>query len=220
MKILAIEFSSSQRSAAVVEGGAGVAPTLLGAARQDGPENIRPLALVEEALRAARLEREAIDALAVGLGPGSYTGIRMAISLAQGWQLARAVRLLGVGSVEALAAQAQAQDISGPVSLVIDAQRNEFYLAVYELGGPGPRVVEALRLATQAEMEQRAAAGELILGPDLQRRLPSARVLFPDAATVGALAAARTDFIPGENLEPIYLRETTFVKAPPPRLVP
>ena len=171
-------------------------------------------------MRAARLEREAIDALAVGLGPGSYTGIRMAISLAQGWQLARAVRLLGVGSVEALAAQAQAQDISGPVSLVIDAQRNEFYLAVYELGGPGPRVVEALRLATQAEMEQRAAAGELILGPDLQRRLPSARVLFPDAATVGALAAARTDFIPGENLEPIYLRETTFVKAPPPRLVP
>ena len=218
MKILALEFSSSQRSAAVVEGGAGGPPALLGTALQTGSEKIRPLALVEEALRAARLEREHIDALAVGLGPGSYTGIRMAISLAQGWQLARAVRLLGVGSVEALAAQAQ--DISGPVSLVIDAQRNEFYLAVYELGGPVPRVVEALRLATQAEMEQRAAAGELILGPDLQRRLPSARVLFPDAATVGALAAARTNFVPGEQLEPIYLRETTFVKAPPPRLVP
>ena len=44
--------------------------------------------MIEEALREAGLEREQIEVLAVGLGPGSYTGIRVALSLAQGWQLA------------------------------------------------------------------------------------------------------------------------------------
>ena len=49
--------------------------------------------------------------------------------MAQGWQLARGVKLLGVSSAECLAAQAQAEKIFGRVNVVIDAQRNEFYLA-------------------------------------------------------------------------------------------
>ena len=73
--------------------------------------------------------------IAVGLGPGSYTGIRAAIAMAQGWQLARGVKLLGVSSAEALAAQAQAENIFGRVNLVIDAQRGEFYLATWEISG-------------------------------------------------------------------------------------
>ena len=84
-------------------------------------------------LREAGLEREQIEVIAVGLGPGSYTGIRVAISIAQGWQLARGVKLLGVSSAECLAAQAQAEKIFGRVNVVIDAQRNEFYLAAYEI---------------------------------------------------------------------------------------
>jgi len=64
--------------------------------------------------------------IAVGLGPGSYTGVRAAIALAQGWQLAREIKLLGVSSVEAIAVQAQAEKIFGRVNVVMDAQRNEF----------------------------------------------------------------------------------------------
>jgi len=64
--------------------------------------------------------------LAVGLGPGSYTGIRVALSIAQGWQLAGGVKLLGLSSVECVAAQAQAEKISGRVNVLIDAQRNDF----------------------------------------------------------------------------------------------
>ena len=66
----------------------------------------RALAMVAAALREAGLEREQIECLAIGLGPGSYAGVRAAISLAQGWQLALGVKLLGVRSVEAVAAQA------------------------------------------------------------------------------------------------------------------
>ena len=105
----------------------------LGEAIETGQRSTNALGLVEEALRQAQLDRAQIECLAIGLGPGSYNGIRLAIALAQGWQLARPVKLLGISSVECLAAQAQAEGIFGRVEVVIDAQRNEFYLAGYDL---------------------------------------------------------------------------------------
>jgi tRNA threonylcarbamoyl adenosine modification protein YeaZ len=167
------------------------------------------------------LEREDIECLAIGVGPGSYTGIRAAISIAQGWQLVREdVRLLGLSSVECLASQAQAEALHGRVNFVIDAQRNEFYLATYELEAAGARVIEPLRLAVFSEVAARVEAGQAIIGPEANRWFPTARLLFPDAGALAKLAAGRTDFVSGESLEPIYLRETSFVKAPPRRVLP
>ena len=129
MKMLAFEFSSPQRSVAVCDGAAAV-----GEAIDSSPGNaMQPLALTEQALRQAGLEREQIEGIVIGLGPGSYTGIRAAIALAQGWQLGRGVRLLGVSSAECVAAQAQTDGLPGKVTVVIDAQRGEFYLAGFEI---------------------------------------------------------------------------------------
>jgi hypothetical protein len=52
------------------------------------------------------------------------------------------------------------------------------------------------------------------------RWLPQGKILFPSAATLGRLAAERSDFVGGDKLTPVYLRETNFVKAPrnPPGL--
>jgi len=218
MKILALEFSSPQRSVAVVHGGAGAGPWCLGEAVETGAGATDALGLVEAALGQAQLDREQIECLAVGLGPGSYTGIRLAISLAQGWQLARPVRLLGISSAECLAAQAQAEGIIGRVELVIDAQRNEFYLATYDVEPQGRREIEPLRLATLADVHARQQAGARLFGPEVTTWFPGGRVLFPRAATLGQLARDRSDFVAGERLEPIYLREIRFVKAPPPRI--
>ena len=71
---------------------------------ETGGHGANAFGMIEQVLAEAKIEREQVDVLAVGLGPGSYTGIRAAISMAQGWQLARGVKLLGVGSVECLAA--------------------------------------------------------------------------------------------------------------------
>jgi len=219
MTILALEFSSSQRSVAVLQEQKDARSLCLGEAIETGARSTRALGLVDEALRQAQVEREQIECLAVGLGPGSYTGIRLAIALAQGWQLARPVQLLGLGSAECLAAQAQAGGITGRVEIVIDAQRDEFYLAGYNLSAGSLREAEPLRLVTAAEVRAREQAGGLIVGPEVDKWFAGGRVLFPRAATVGELAQGRTDFVPGEKLEPIYLRETRFVKAPPPRTV-
>lgn len=215
MKILAIEFSFRRRSVAIVVDG-----RVLGAAMEEADRATRAIGLIERALAEARLEREQIECLAVGLGPGSYTGIRAAIALAQGWQLARPVKLLGISSVDALAAEAQANGWFGRVNFAIDAQRNELCLAGYDIASDDFREIIPLRLASPDEVRASSAAGEIIAGPDATRWFPEGRLLFPSADVLGRLAANRADFLAGEKLEPIYLRETNFVKAPPPRRPP
>jgi tRNA threonylcarbamoyladenosine biosynthesis protein TsaB len=204
MTILALEFSSARRSAALARGG----EVLAEATEQNGARGTNAFGLVEKILADAHGQRAEVEVIAVGLGPGSYTGIRAAIALAQGWQLAAGVKLLGVSSVASLAAQAQAENIFGRVNLVIDAQRVEFYLTTWEISGTQRREISPLEIVPAAEIAARTAAGEICAGPEMERRL------FPSAATIARLAAERTDFLPGDRLEPVYLRETSFVKAP------
>ncbi len=216
MKILAVEFSSARRSVAVVQGaGDGPGPKVMAWEADSHAVDRRQLSslgLVTEALGKAGVEREEIEGVAVGIGPGSYTGIRVAIALAQGWQLARGVRLLAISSAECLAAQAQAEGLLGRVEVVIDAQRGEVYLAGYEISAGDWRETEALRLGTLAQAQERQSTGWALAGPEVTRWFPEGRVLFPTAATLGGLALGRSDFIAGEALEPLYLRQAGFVK--------
>jgi tRNA threonylcarbamoyladenosine biosynthesis protein TsaB len=216
MKILAVEFSSEQRSVGVVQTSGGSDPVLLGRAVETGRH--RALGLVEEALQQAHCEREEIETLAVGLGPGSYNGIRGAIALAQGWQLGRGVNLIGISSMECLALGAEQREIFGLINIIVDAQRQEFYLARYQISAGAWREEGNLRLAPSAEIEALAQGGGRLVGPGAAEWFPTALNLYPDAAILGRLAANRRDFVPGEKLEPIYLRETNFKKAPPIRV--
>ncbi len=214
MTILALEFSSSHRSAALACDGC-----VLASAAETSERGTNAFGMIEQVLAAAKLERAQIGCLAVGLGPGSYTGIRVAISIAQGWQLARGVKLLGISSVECLAAQARAEQIFGRVHVTVDAQRGEFYLATYEVSTSMVKEVEALKIIPAAGVEARVEAGEIVVGPEITRKIPSGRDLFPSATMLATLAAGRTGFVAGEKLEPVYLRETSFVKSPRPRSV-
>ncbi len=242
MKILALEFSSPQRSVAVVSsvrrdelpGSPSRREQVKNGTRVTRPSEVsvsevvetatnnpmKPLSMVETVLKQAGLEREQIEGLAIGLGPGSYTGIRVAIALAQGWQLARRVKLPRLNSVECIAAQAQADGFTGKACVVIDAQRDEFYVAGYDVEVGECHEVWPLRLAKLPEVRERGNTGETLIGPEVTRWFPHGRVIFPRAATLGRLAMTRGEFVPGEKLEPIYLRETAFVKAPPPRVLP
>ncbi len=257
MKILALEFSSNQRSAAVFEGvsnsvgqtscrpiaadlTSGFIPAsrstrsaagsdaglpragsrVLAVTVEDSTQSLNALGLIDRTLGAAGVEREQIEEIAVGLGPGSYTGIRAAIALAQGWQLARSVRVIGVSSIECLVAQACGLGWIGKACLVIDAQRNEFYLAEYELGPAGGQLVHPLRLASREEARACGGPGGMIIGPEVGAWFPEGRLLIPSAATLAELAVGRAPAASADNLEPIYLREARFTKAPPPRVLP
>jgi tRNA threonylcarbamoyladenosine biosynthesis protein TsaB len=205
MTILALEFSSEQRSVALARDG-----VVLAEACEFGGRDTKAFGLIEKVLAAAKIAREEIEVIAVGLGPGSYTGIRAAIAVAQGWQLARGVKLLGISSAECLAAQAQG--IFGRVNVVIDAQRGEFYAATWEISAAARAEIAPLKIVTAAEIAARKAAGEICAGPAAEP------VLFPSATMLVRLATGREDFLPGEQLVPIYLREVNFVKSPPSRI--
>lgn len=173
--------------------------------------------LIQRALAAAGVAREAVERIAVGLGPGSYTGIRAAIAIAQGWQLARGVGLVGVDSVRVLAAQLHATGERGRCHLVVDAQRGEFYCATYELAEDGPREVAPLRIVSAAEVRGRWERGEPVLGPGAAAAFPGAVDAWPDAITAARICRSSEAFSAGEALTPIYLREVSFLKTPPLR---
>ncbi|MDE3068329.1 MAG: tRNA (adenosine(37)-N6)-threonylcarbamoyltransferase complex dimerization subunit type 1 TsaB [Verrucomicrobiota bacterium] len=223
MMILALEFSSAQRSVAVWKSAPGGPPAAAGRAGripqiyetiQTNEQGTKALEMIETVLAEGGIEREKINVVAVGLGPGSYTGVRAAISIAQGWQLARGVRLLGVSSMECLAAEAQAEKISGRVNVVVDAQRNEIYFAAYEISSGNRREIMPLSILSPATVQRWTDANEIFIGPEATHWFPDGWRVFPRAATLARLAAARTDSAPGETLEPIYLRETRFAKLP------
>ena len=65
-----------------------------------------------------------------------------------------------------------------------------------------------MKIVSGTEVESLESAVEIRIGPEQEKQI------FPPAARVAQLAAGRGDFVPGEKLEPIYLRETSFVKAP------
>lgn len=214
MTILALEFSSDVRSMACVADG-----RVLARAAETGGRSTRAFALIEQVLQQAGIEREAVDCLALGVGPGSYTGIRVAIAIAQGWQVARGIRLLAVSTADCLAEQARLDGTRGRIHVAIDAQRNEFYHAIYELAERPAQPAAPLRLATLVEIQAAATEAPLLTFSETASRIPGARPVNPDAGTLGLIAAPRRNFIPGEQLQPVYLREIAFVKAPPPRAI-
>ena len=205
MKILALEFSSRQRSVAITDGDQLLAHVGTDEFRQS------PLTLIDRALTEACLPRDSITTIALGIGPGSYTGVRGAIATAQGWQLASNVNLLAVPSTEILAATARANGLRGETDFIIDAQRHEYYHATWNLTDDSQTETSPLKIIGVTEAAELEAHG-----PD-SISFPTCVPLYPDAAVLTQLVTSRTDFQSGESIQPIYLRKTEFTKVPPPR---
>lgn len=206
MTILALEFSSDRRGVAVFRDGVVLSEVVHGGTRET------PIfELITRALGDAHVDRREISCVAAGLGPGSYTGIRLAISVAQGWQLGTEVMTVGVSSLENLAVTGAPL---GPLLLAVDSQRSEFAVVEAE----GGVLTGTVRLVPTAELSVRMAAGWRIAGPDLPPALVGGLALHPTASVLARLAVGRTP-VKAEELTPIYLREAAFVKSPPGRTV-
>lgn len=195
-----------------------------GLAGQSEGRETQPFRLIREALEAAGVRREQIERVAVGLGPGSYTGIRNALALAQGWQFAREVETVGLSSVACLAAGLHRAGRRGKFRFVVDAQRGEFYESGWLLTATHPVETLSLRIRAPGDILNSLAPEEVLAGPEVPRLLAGAafdRVgveqVFPGADALARLAAPMTTTTPAQWLEPIYLREVAFAKAPPPR---
>ncbi len=226
MICLAFEFTSDRRSVAISDGDQRVLSQVV----HDRGRTTPVFHMIEQALAEAQVARASIERLAISIGPGSYTGIRLAIAAAQGWHLATGIDVVAVDTFEALLRQTQRPAVAGPRVLCVNAQRQEF--AVREWDGQG--WAAPLHLESADLLLQRIIAGKAVFGPDLGtwiRGLPStstsselaaradALEAYPQASDV-ALLGANNNPVPPETLAPVYLREASFVKAPPHRHIP
>ena len=210
MKILALEFSSPVRSVAVSVDG-----LVRADAAEQGGRGMHAFRLIESVLLESGVVREEIEAIAVGTGPGSYAGIRIAIAIAQGWGLARAVKQIGISSAEVAAGQVTGLAEGQHFHIVIDAQRGEFFGARYQFRAGGSRLVLPFQLMTEHDWSR---ADEMVFRPDLTAPGGPAGQPFPPTASALARLAARVEPCNGSALEPVYLRPAAFLKAPLSRL--
>lgn len=210
MKLVALDFSTERRSVAVTDG-----KDVL-AVRWIDDRRAGAMGLIEAVLDDASLKRDELEGVAVGLGPGSYTGIRSSIAIAQGWQLARTVKLFGVSSVATLANTFEGD---GEFLVVVDAQRGEFYCAGFESIAGKVRECSQLRIVSRDELLTLAGDRLKIVGPDAGKLDGPGMELYPDARVLAKLVMRGASPVEGSDLEPIYLRPVEFRKAPPARVI-
>jgi tRNA threonylcarbamoyladenosine biosynthesis protein TsaB len=193
MKILAFDLSSRQGSIALVGEAEGAHFKLL--AERDWPNDRRNSAPFFRALDAVIREHGLPDRIVVGLGPGSYTGTRIAISAAIGLGMANDVTLCGLPSVCAISAE-------NDFVVIGDAKRASFFssrMIRHQIAGE-------IELLSETEMSERIS--ELTVPIYTADDLPQfhrAQKRFPRAERLCSLALRGENPAPS-SLEPIYLR--------------
>jgi tRNA threonylcarbamoyladenosine biosynthesis protein TsaB len=201
MIVLGLDTCLSSCSVAVLDG-----ERMLASAREvmarGHQERLAPMA--RDVMTEAGLAFDAIDRIAVTVGPGSFTGLRVGIAFAKGLAFALGKPAVGIGALEALAAQAK-----GLVFPAIDARRGQLYLQAFDDGAAlmAPDAVTAeVAAARIAELSQGRPFTLIGSGAALLADFaPSATVIAAegaDARDVARLASARA---PGP-LKPLYLR--------------
>jgi tRNA threonylcarbamoyl adenosine modification protein YeaZ len=217
MNILALDTSMGACSVAVLLAN-GEPPRIV--AREEPmtrghAEALMPM--IAEVMDEAGLGFPALDLIAATVGPGSFTGVRIAIAAARGFALVTSAKLWGTDSLTVMAHVARGLGISGPLAVAVDARRAMLYFGLYDGDGArleGPLLIApenavamlpkslseslsvvvgsgAAALAEAASSQGRAVRAEL---PDLQ----------PNAAALAALALAANETV--RTLRPLYLR--------------
>ena len=220
--ILCIETGTDVCSVGLAENG-----QLVALRESCGRDHARNVAVyVDELLRERDIDADEIDAIAVGKGPGSYTGLRIGVSFAKGLCYGLGKPLIAIGSLDALVEVAREDAEAGIVDVadferatlcpMVDARRMEVYTQLFNGRGEAQGEVEAKIIDEQSCAEEIAAAEEFVIfgnaaakcAGTLSERVklidiaPSARGLARLAQE--ALDAGRTEDI--AYFEPFYLK--------------
>lgn len=220
--ILCIETGTDVCSVGLAENG-----QLVALRESCGRDHARNVAVyVDELLRERDIDADEIDAIAVGKGPGSYTGLRIGVSFAKGLCYGLGKPLIAIGSLDALVEVAREDAEAGIVDVddferatlcpMVDARRMEVYTQLFNGRGEAQGEVEAKIIDEQSFAEEIVAAEEFVIfgngaakcAGTLSEKVklidiaPSARGLVRLAQE--ALDAGRTEDI--AYFEPFYLK--------------
>jgi tRNA threonylcarbamoyladenosine biosynthesis protein TsaB len=186
--------------------------------------------MIREVLGEAGLAPRDLDAVVLGNGPGSFIGMRIAASVAQGLAFAADVRVVPVSSLAAVAAAVFTDPAAEQVVVTQDAHMDQVYLGIFERDDGGlPGTVVPERLAAPAAIEELEApvSGARLAAGEGWARYPALRdanarridafvdVLYPrarDLLATGAEGLRRGEAIEPWQVEPAYLRQKVAAK--------
>lgn len=162
MLVLALDASTYSGSVAVIRDGSVASDTIV-AMRGEHEERLMPA--VADLLSRASITVDALDAVACGAGPGSFTSLRIAASIAKGLCAARQIPLLVAPSTLLVIAAATSLP-EGNYVVALDAMRGDFFWQEVNLGANGSIVPGVSTRTSRAELEQHAASRlARIIGP-------------------------------------------------------
>ncbi|MDP8235610.1 MAG: tRNA (adenosine(37)-N6)-threonylcarbamoyltransferase complex dimerization subunit type 1 TsaB [Candidatus Erginobacter occultus] len=214
-RILGIETSTAAGSLALVEDG-----RRAGEAEIDTRLNHSAclLPVLDELLRRAGWEVSDLDGVGVGVGPGSFTGIRVGLAAGQGLALGAAIPLVGVGSFPALARSSAVGE--GIVVALLDGGRGRIYGARYRKSGSSTEELVPPRVIAAEELAELVRGGRIITpdGLRLRARLEAIGIgewedAHPRALEIALLTGEKLKTDPTDQLytaEPIYLSELNY----------
>ncbi|MFC1704583.1 tRNA (adenosine(37)-N6)-threonylcarbamoyltransferase complex dimerization subunit type 1 TsaB [Candidatus Omnitrophota bacterium] len=159
MKILGIDTSTSTLSIAVLDENKVTAQCNKDFKKRTSDALIPT---VKSVLKKANIELSAIDAFAVGLGPGSFTGLRIGVSAVKGLSFATGKPILGIPSLDTIAFNAL--PCTQYVCPLIDARRNKIYACVYKPVAGTPKKVSSYLLTDIDSLLQRISKPIIFLG--------------------------------------------------------
>jgi tRNA threonylcarbamoyladenosine biosynthesis protein TsaB len=134
MRILAIDTSCGAASVAVVESGrAGPLAVISRPMARGHAEALAPM--VEEAMRGVEGGFPSLARIAVAVGPGSFTGIRVGLAMARAMGVALAIPVVGVSTLAAFAAPLLSEPRTGIIASTIDARHGSVYFQLFEASG-------------------------------------------------------------------------------------
>jgi tRNA threonylcarbamoyladenosine biosynthesis protein TsaB len=216
VRILAIETSGKSGSVATLENGQVIKQAELDPALRSA-RTLSPA--IKQLLRETGWTPADVQLVAIGIGPGSFTGLRLGVMTAKAFAFAAGAQVLGIGTLDSIAARAESA--APRIAAAVDAQRDEVYAGFFARDTSGALAQQGATEIMAIERWLAALESEvLVTGPALVKlaeRLPRHAIVapselwFPNAATVGRLAAAK--YASGARddvfrLAPIYLRRS------------
>ena len=202
--LLAFDTATPQVTVALHDGDDVVAEVASDRTMKHG-EQLAPL--ISDILAAAGIVRQDLTAIAVGAGPGPFTGLRVGLVTARTLGFALEIPVYAACTLDVLAVEAVASGVGGPFFVATDARRKEVYLASYDPDGvrlEGPVVARPAEVATSAPVVGEGA----LLYPDA---FPTP--LGPVRPSAGWLArAVAEERVELMDPEPLYLRRPDAVE--------